>query len=556
MLQKLLDVLCKPEFHRGAIDAKLQRYANVLSAMQCIIRISPDAAVLCAARLGLATLSNMGKKNLSSLIEMIKKNSSCFSGIQHGKLFQRYDFQRLTADLPRQFPNELQPLTSTAHAIAGQSRDIQDTPGCGGTGPETPTETPGSSDIIFLLYVGTSVAEDISKDETIGVRLNFPDIKSLHKDVATILEDKFLKQIKDSYGKAFIKKDLDYTVVHQAILTMLFARAKGHVEAEFKPWNWLVSNILENTLMRYIMGKKASSVLILLANSHSDWEILSMDDLYSHLQILSAAHGSLSICPSETENKSAACKIADIRALDIIAQDSDWKYSYRPRTCFGMGNCTLPSTLIPRMAIKRGYSCGGADVKIVESTTRDNLECFETPQSNTGACRFAPDIRRPRYFHQEYIESLQNLGEYRVFISRRQVIEIAFTTVNLDNTPPHFAAERAKPDHFKWFSDDPRKQKQKLEELKDFALYQNSRLLSHPDNNEKFGSVHVGIRLDIGVSELNSNGRFFVSEPTRFAMADQLANLILDRPHVDIARVWGESTIEQQRLRMKGEKQI
>ncbi|EGU85061.1 hypothetical protein IWW34DRAFT_837722 [Fusarium oxysporum f. sp. albedinis] len=559
MLQGLLDGLCKPDICHGLMSAQNQRYAKVLLAMQHIIQTSHGAAVLCAARLGLSALSNMRKENLLSLIQMIEERSSLFSSPELEILFRERNFQRLSADPSRQIPSEPQLLTSTTHVTAEKSRDgirAQDTPGLGGPGPEISTETQGSSDTIFLLCVGTAADEDVSKGDMIGVRLNLLDIETLHKDVAAILEGKLLKQIKESSGKAFIKKDLDYTVIHQAILTMLFARARDRVEAEFKSWKWLVSNVLGNTLLSYIMEKKASSVLILLANSHGDWETLSMDDLYSHLQMLSAAHGSLSICPSETENRSAACKIADIRILDMIARDADWKYSYRPRTCFGMGKCTLPSTLIKRMATKRGYSCGGADVKIVESTMRDNLECIETPQSNSEPFEFVPDIRQPRFFHQEYIESLQKLGEYRVFISRRQVIEIAFTTVNHDMEPPHFAAEKATPNHFKWFSDDPKKRKQKLEELKDFALYQNSRLLNHPDNMEKFGSVHVGIRLDIGVSELNGNGRFFVSEPTRFPMADQLANLILDRPHVAIARVWGESMIEQHRRRIRGEKQI
>lgn len=67
---------------------------------------------------------------------------------------------------------------------------------------------------------------------------------------------------------------------------------------------------------------------------------LSEFDFYSYMRLISAFHGNIALCPSETEKKWAELKIGDICALDKITNESA-KYSYRPKTCFRWSTCTL-----------------------------------------------------------------------------------------------------------------------------------------------------------------------------------------------------------------------
>ncbi|RYC80877.1 hypothetical protein BFJ63_vAg16240 [Fusarium oxysporum f. sp. narcissi] len=398
---------------------------------------------------------------------------------------------------------------------------------------------------VYLLCVGTPAVEDIGKSDLLGVPVDLSDIEVFKDELGAIFKREEISGMQRELGKAFIRRVTGEPVIHQTIVSMLFARAKDHVEAEFKRWDWLRSEIQNDSLGDYIAKKKASRVLILLANTNSDWEQISVPHLYSRLRTLSAFDGRLYVCPSEAETQWAGCKIGDISTLDMIAQDADWKYSYRPRTCLGRGRCTLPSTAVKKMVIKRGYSCGAGHVEVVDGTQRHNLRCIDTEQSHPEPSNTNVDIRQPTYFHQEYIESLQTIGEYRVYICREKILAIAHTKFNWDSTPKHFAVQRVQLKSFAWFSRDPKEQQKKLEELKDYALFMNSRLLELSDIREEYRSLRVGVRLDIGFSEVNRNGRPFISENTRFPMADHLASLVLDKPYFTISQEWAESLIEE-----------
>ncbi|EWZ78776.1 hypothetical protein FOXG_21512 [Fusarium oxysporum f. sp. lycopersici 4287] len=398
---------------------------------------------------------------------------------------------------------------------------------------------------VYLLCVGTSAVKDIGKSDLLGVPVDLSDIEVFKDELGVIFQREEISRMQRELGKAFIRRVTGEPIIHQTIVSMLFARAKDHVEADFKPWDWLISEIQKDSLGDYITKKKASRVLILLSNTTSEWRQISVSDLYSHLRRLSVFDGRLCICPSEVETQWAGCKIGDISTLDRIARDAEWKYSYRPRTCLGRGKCTLPSTAVKKMVVKRGYSCGAGDVEVVDGTQRHNLRCIDTEQSHPGPYNTNIDIRKPTYFHQEYIESLQTIGEYRVYICREKILAIAHTKFNWDSTPKHFAVQRVQLKSFAWFSRDPKEQQKKLEELKDYALFMNSRLLELSDIREEYRSLRVGVRLDIGFSEVNRNGRPFISENTRFPMADHLASLVLDKPYFTISQEWAESLIEE-----------
>ncbi|SPJ80236.1 uncharacterized protein FTOL_08628 [Fusarium torulosum] len=512
------------------------------------MKISPGAAVLCAARIGKSAFMNMRKDQILSFIQMIEKNSSLFSSPSLENIFQNDDFQRLNANFPSSGLNGPQPLIPTAHVAANRNDDtihVQNSQDLGVSGSKTPAKVQGCPDSMFLLYVGTPAVQDIGKSDLLGIPVNLSDIEVFNGEPAAVFKREEISGMQRDLGKAFIRRLGGEPVIHQTIASMLFARTKDQVEAEFKQWDWLISQIRNKSLLKYVRDKEVSNVLILLSNTNSDWEEISIPDLYGHLRMLSAFHGSLAVFPSETETQWASWKIGDLQILDKIAQDADWEYSYRPRTCSGMGKCALPSKTVKKMVTKRSQSCGAGHVKIVDGTERDNLRCIDTEESNSKLCETDIDIRQPIFFHQEYIDSLRTFGEYRIFICRGRIIGIAFTKFKEDGKPNNFAVERATSKHLAWFSAEHEKQQQKLEELRGFALFQYSRLLDLSDVREEYRSLRVGIRLDIGVSELSSEGRFFVSEPTRIYAADFMSQLILDQPYTAIAKEWGEAVRDE-----------
>lgn len=74
---------------------------------------------------------------------------------------------------------------------------------------------------------------------------------------------------------------------------------------------------------------------------------LSLQAFYSRMRLIWAVHGNLEVYPPEEEFLFKEDKVGDVRRLDLIAQAaSDPMFGYRPRTCFGLGPCTLsPATL-------------------------------------------------------------------------------------------------------------------------------------------------------------------------------------------------------------------
>jgi hypothetical protein len=84
----------------------------------------------------------------------------------------------------------------------------------------------------------------------------------------------------------------------------------------------------------------------------------------------------------------------------------------------------------------------------------------------------------------------------------------------------------------------------KFQELCAFALHTYSALRQRHDAYECYESLEVGVRLDIGVSELSPTGRFFVDEITRWHAADFFSRLILPYPHVEICRGYSERVVQ------------
>jgi len=119
----------------------------------------------------------------------------------------------------------------------------------------------------------------------------------------------------------------------------------------------------------------------------------------------------LRVFPSKTELEHAHRKPDDIRALDQIAQCALTSWSFRPITC----DCTSTCRIGKADVLKRTYSCGSEHV-ILHPTSSDitrHLRCL-TDQRRTSRRKAAQDTER--WFHQEFVQDLRRIGEFRVFI--------------------------------------------------------------------------------------------------------------------------------------------
>ena len=107
--------------------------------------------------------------------------------------------------------------------------------------------------------------------------------------------------------------------------------------------------------------QRALPTVIFVSSTLTQWpEYLSTDDFYKKIGKVADAHGNLRVYPSKTETDRAHHKIGDIRALDIIAESSEYAFSYRPQTCFGIGQCAMMDLSAETMVLKRDRSCGAA----------------------------------------------------------------------------------------------------------------------------------------------------------------------------------------------------
>jgi hypothetical protein len=114
--------------------------------------------------------------------------------------------------------------------------------------------------------------------------------------------------------------------------------------------------------------------------------------------------------PSQSELMQDVQKFGDIRVLNEIAASSPAEFAYRPITCFGVdsdsymlsGGCPLRE--IPKIIMKRSNSCGA---KHVEMRGPDRTSCSK-------------DLTRAfRWCAQEFVPSLRNFREFRVFIATK-----------------------------------------------------------------------------------------------------------------------------------------
>jgi hypothetical protein len=100
-----------------------------------------------------------------------------------------------------------------------------------------------------------------------------------------------------------------------------------------------------------------------------------------------------------------------MQALDRIAAEDE---AYRPLTCYlGTENHECHLLKAARSVLKRSHSCSAEQVRIVAANKRGIPVCQNLPVDENNA---TPDSFY-HWVHQEYVSSLVNFGEFRIFIA-------------------------------------------------------------------------------------------------------------------------------------------
>jgi hypothetical protein len=472
------------------------RHAIFAAFIQSALQISPEAAFLCMAKLGLTHLGRMRANERALLLDKIASESGRFDIL---------DFPNLCLSLGVQFSISAAPVQHCK--------------------PDA-----------HFICIGAPSSGNIAQYEFLGVPLSLEDHEILGDAYPGFTDRVSIEALKTRLGSGFISEENGRLTVHQALMTAHLLDGADRLSAEFQPWDWVVDQVKHNSLFEYLSNIDAPRIIILDLRTDRSWHKLPESAFYYHVRTVMALHGNITLLPSETETKWAELKIGDIRALDDIANTPN-KCSYRPKTCFGQSGCIL-SDPQQKTVSKRSHSCGAGHVHTGRSGRRSRAKCSSPGKSLDG----------PVWFHQEYVDSLVKFGEYRIFLCGNRVIVTARTCFDWSSEPKKLAVRPLVLDNdFVWFSSDPKEQLRKHEELLTFAKHVRSRLLKRADAREHYASLQIGVRLDIGVSKLSPDGEFFVNEITRFPSADQFSAVITPTPHLDICKAWADAVVKETR---------
>lgn len=192
------------------------------------------------------------------------------------------------------------------------------------------------------------------------------------------------------------------------------------------------------------------------------------------------------------------------------------------------------------MVKKRTWSSCSEHVDCARWNERENLRCFLPGATKPQGKKHK--VTEPDYFwfHQEYIESLKSFGEFRVILSRGRVVAMCRTTFAPDTE--ELIVQPVKPSDFEAFSPNVSDQERKCEELREYAEYICSQLLTGKDAY-LYKSFEIGGRIDIGISENSPAGKFFVLELTRFHAAGLFSYFILTEPWSSICEAWAKALV-------------
>jgi hypothetical protein len=396
------------------------------------------------------------------------------------------------------------------------------------------------------------------------------------------LEESLGESLEESLGSAFIAKDKNDDGkfwVHQSLATMLLVAGQRNGPLRLGKvlnWNHLSEDDLDSLLS--MEAEHDQKILVFVArNSYPSPGSMSIDAFYNKMEYIMAANDSIELYPSRDEFMFEEQKVGDIRTLDAIAAGSAYEFAWRPKTCFGVGPCQLaePNFLdSQRMVLKRTFSAAGEHVLFVKPGDRSRLRCVMPPDAAARVepsatpqqcrrcrtcakrqlkCQEATECRN--WFHQEYVEALPIYGELRTFIRAPTGTSRTGKIIATIHTKPGeeestIWCQEFRADTLTFI--EPDKRKDKARELSRFALYVYARLRSTENASRVFQSLHVGVRLDIGISELSNRGRWWVNEITRWCEADFFQFSCLPSPYTRISESFAAAWMDQLRRDFEG----
>jgi hypothetical protein len=384
----------------------------------------------------------------------------------------------------------------------------------------------------------------IADSWTLGVEVFFGD--SVLGSLSWMKEEE-IDYLEEHLGKAFLSKSEESVVLHQGVATMLLLRSQSLCTIDMYSWAWFSKAVQDGNLFAHLLDSNGQpkSAIIFLHWTTQEPQNMSLEDAYKYIRSFAPIHGAnVRPYPSESEHYHERSKLGDIRALDEIARKSEWKFSYRPKTCYGQRCCELASHQIT--VHKRTYSGCADHVKIQSNTRRDELTCtLERPPRARKPSKKGVSPSSPQYwFHQEYISTLQTFGEFRVFI----VTERCATGGQRGRRGKVIAAVRTK---WNWeekrlfgetVDEDTFREEEcrglEMKDIYEFCLYYFDQFRARDDALTHYESWETGVRLDVGISDEAGQKRFFVIEATRWYGAHFFSSIGCAEPKTRICKAF------------------
>ncbi|KAL2015099.1 hypothetical protein VTK56DRAFT_6313 [Thermocarpiscus australiensis] len=226
---------------------------------------------------------------------------------------------------------------------------------------------------------------------------------------------------------------------------MLLAQAPS-LTVEFLTWSKAAAELGTGELQRKVLEKNGR-VIIIPASTVSEVPELSLEAFYDSLRPVQDSE-----------------KIGDISALDEIA---------REQACLGHKSPDQDNDA--PVLLKRSYSAASGHVRFkMAKDPDDRLRCY---RKHPNELKERSVIEREYiWFHQEYVDSLRTLGEFRVFIAcdeapgKARVVSVAHTKPGGDAIAVHPLSPRIFGEEVDGTA--------RVEDLKNFALFIHQQLLN------------------------------------------------------------------------------
>ncbi|KFZ05386.1 hypothetical protein V502_09966, partial [Pseudogymnoascus sp. VKM F-4520 (FW-2644)] len=235
-----------------------------------------------------------------------------------------------------------------------------------------------------------------------------------------------LKISQKSLGPAFVNSigPTQQPDIHQGLVLMQIVKHLYDAEVSVHPWNGFREDFVgpeESQTMKSMLlddEQNLRSTIIVLSCDAAICVESGMDLLYSRLERLRSCYGAR-VCafPGQTEALRARAKIRDLQALDELAHTYE---SWRPITCYPVTKCSLEDA--ETTVHKRQESSGGECVQIKHRGDNGELTCMkkDIPERKKRKMHAEATEAKPLWFHQEFVSTFTDWGEFRVFIVTKQ----------------------------------------------------------------------------------------------------------------------------------------